>query len=118
MNLIRGTVKLNPTLVEKQNLTQTDVNVILDLHEERLELFEKFEFVPILPLSFVKTMVLDLEEIEFLLQSAWGFKADRDKHSWWYKVPHCICENKSIELYGRPRIINENCPIHSKGKFK
>ena len=111
MNLTRGRVSLNPQLVKQQGLSQQDVDGILDLHEERLELFEKFEFAPILPKSYVQEMVLELEDLEFIMQASWGFKQDRSKHTWWCEVPGCTCGYKLQEM-GQPRKIDENCPIH------
>jgi hypothetical protein len=110
MNLTRGTVSLNPQLVENQNLTQADVDGILDLHDERIELFEKFEFASILPKSFVQEMVLELEDLEYIMQASWGFKQNRNMHTWWNRVPGCTC-SKSQDFQPE-RKIDKNCPIH------
>ena len=113
MVLARGRIGLNSALVKQQGLSQEDVNVILDLHEERIELFEKFEFVDILPTHYIHQMVLELEEIEYLMQSAWGFKQDKDKHTWWNKVPNCTCEQNDT-YFQSPRKIEKSCKVHGK----
>jgi len=112
MRLIDDDIILNEYLVKQQNLTQKDVNLIFDLHRERKELFEKFQFAPILPKLYIRSMVLELEELEFLLQTAWKVKQDKNMHTWWNKVPHCSC-NTSQEFKPK-RNINEKCLIHGK----
>ena len=106
-------VELNPLLVKQQKLNQTDIDNILQLYDERVELFEKFVFADILPKSFVQEMILELEDLEYLMQAHWNFKQDSNYHTWWCQIPGCTC-NQLEQRDGQPKVFNETCKFHSK----
>jgi len=57
-----------------------------------------------------------IEEIEFLMQRAWGFEEDAAFHTWWYQAPHCTCPPiDNAERFGsKNKVIRQDCPLHGK----
>lgn len=109
---------LNPLLIEKQKLNEEDVAELECLHNAREVLFEEMEgldpeFEEDLPL--LKTYVVLLESLEFNMQRVWKFDQTRERHTWWYRAPHCTCpkmDNADPIMSARGRIINGTCPLH------
>lgn len=57
-----------------------------------------------------------LQNIEFALQEQWGFEKNLNYHTWWLKPKSCKCpklDNTDIAYFGRGKIINLDCPVHS-----
>jgi len=102
---------LNPHLIKKQKLTPTDVDGLKGLHILRLELFQEFKKAKNLSKEEIQELVLELEDLEFNMQWVWKFNENKDFHTWWHEVPNCSCESY-MNLFGRPRAINEKCLIH------
>lgn len=114
--------KINPMLVEKQGISNENVEKIESIYKKIAELFEKS-----IKLSEeyssknepfdkekAKEINLKVENFEFELQRLWGFKEDRGYHTWWLKNPICKCpkiDNMDIAYSGK-RVINCNCPLH------
>lgn len=89
----------------------SNLNKIKKLHVEKFKVFKKIEKTN--DKEKIKQFVKDIENLEFQLQSAWGFPLDRNYHTW-YNVPRCTCPKAdNRENYGTEfRIIDGNCPIH------
>jgi hypothetical protein len=102
---------LNERLVNKQGLDQERVDIIKALHVEKLTLFDKMRETD--DPTTLKELANSYEDIEFMMQEAWGFPKDRNYHRWW-EVPKCQCpvmDNR--DNYGtKYRITSGNCPIH------
>jgi len=108
------TETLSVSLVVKQKLPRENIIELKVLHIIRLNLFDMFEAETI-PARQRKIVPL-MEELEFRMQKAWKFEQDRNKHSWWFQVPHCTCpkiDNWEGCSFGR-RIINSSCPVHGE----
>lgn len=105
-------VRLNERLILQKNLSESEVEQILRLHEYRLTIRAKMRALPS-DNPKVKAYAKDLEQIEFLLQDAWKFERNINYHKFW-EAPHCTC----------PKMDNEDawpsgyyvkaldCPVH------
>jgi hypothetical protein len=102
---------LNTHLIKKQKLTSKDVEGLNQLHASRLELFQEFKKAKTLNEQEIQELVLELEDLEFNMQWVWKFNEDKNFHTWWHEVPNCSCESY-MNLFGRPRVINNKCIIH------
>ena len=110
---------INYALVEKQKLTDEQLDEVIELHT-RLH-FVKRKMEALDPSVFHNRIEIQdygklVEEFEFALQEAWGFNKDRNYHSHWYTLPHCSCpvlDNR--DNYGTEyRIIRTNCVVHGE----
>ena len=110
---------LNPRLIKQQGLTVEDVISLNALHKEREELFDKFETNNLKKLSReeIDELILELEDLEFIMQRVWKFDENRKRHTWWNKMPNCSC--RIVGNYGKEtkRIIDKGCPIHGKSEL-
>ncbi len=62
----------------------------------------------------LKSLSLDLQEIEFHLQELWGFPLNANYHRFW-DYPKCKCPKKdNQDAYPNYQIINLNCPLHGE----
>jgi len=110
---------MNPSLALQQKLSDENLEELKDLHVSKTELFEMMDLAdPENPPSddfFPKCAEL-LQEIEFLMQRAWGFTEDAAYHTWWYQAPHCTCPTlDNAERFGvEGKIIRHDCPLHGK----
>jgi hypothetical protein len=111
---------LNFYLINKQGLNVNDVAELEGLHKSLTMIFgvmkeldptdsdhvnQLHEFVPV------------IESIEFNMQRVWKFPLTRERHTWWFKVPHCKCPKlDNAEPSWPGRIINGDCPVHGKMK--
>ena len=109
---------LNPYLIDKQELTEAEVEYIKHLHGIREELFKNME--PLNPenpeeLEMLRHGAEELRDIEFALQRAWKFEENSEYHSWWFRIPHCTCPKlDNEEMVGvRGWWYSSICPIHS-----
>lgn len=109
---------LNWDLAEHKQVSTARRWRIVELHQERIEIWRKAGATPN-PRKLMK-LAEELEELEYQLQEAWGFEANSDYHTWWYRIPRCICprmDNSDPLFHGR-RIYTQGCPVHSpKGKY-
>ena len=105
---------LNPFLVKKQGLTQTDIDLVTCEHARKDVLFQIMEALdPEVDTEELHECVGILEEIEFAMQRAWKFEKDADRHSWWYRAPHCRCPRMDNSDPLMPnRITRQDCPLH------
>lgn len=97
---------LNQRLIHRQGLSDKEVHDLCRLHDKKDLIFEKFAATR--SKKVYKSLVAELEGIEFAMQKAWKFNQDRNYHTWWNKVPKCKCSSFSGE-----RQYNPACPIHS-----
>ena len=105
-------VELNLKLIQSNDLTKQQIENILNLHKERMELFcSQPEFDNRIKLDRFNDLV---EKNEFALQKEWGFKLDKNYHTWWFQVPNCSCSTRiNSATFGKPeRFVNDCCPIH------
>lgn len=64
-----------------------------------------------------KELLTPIEQMEYLLQDAWGFPRDKNYHKFWY-IFGCLCpildneERYPTGVY----IINGECPLHGVNK--
>ncbi len=114
MNLSAYGTTLNKHLVKKQNLSQEDVDVILSLHKDKFFLFKQFNDIPTLSETEVHELILEIEDLEFFMQEAWGFEQNRDYHTHWMDVPFCSCSN-IYQPFGQPKIYDSECIVHKEG---
>lgn len=105
-------VRLNERLILQQNLSESEVEQILRLHEYKLAIRAKMKALPS-DSPKIKDYAADLEQIEFLLQDAWKFKRDANFHRFW-EVPHCSCPKMDNEdAYPSGYYVRSmTCPIH------
>ena len=57
-----------------------------------------------------------LEAVEYNMQRVWKWPQDKNRHTWWCRIPHCKCpdmDNKDF-LGTELRYFNSDCPIHGK----
>lgn len=109
---------LNRRLVEKQKLTEKDVEILKDLHVQKNSLFEKMERLS--DPSELKKCVELLESIEFAMQKAWKFTQDAAFHTWWCQAPKCACPKlDNRDRYGTgERIFSSDCVLHGQPAVK
>jgi hypothetical protein len=81
-------IRLNKNLVQKQNLSQVEVDYIKNLHIKSYEICKEIKKTD--DTSKLKQLASEWEENQFLLQIAWGFNPDRNYHKFW-ELPKCDC---------------------------
>lgn len=105
---------LNDHMIKTQNLTEYQIDNIIDLHKQRIDLFNHMRKLnPCYDIDELKACVKILQILEYNLQDAWGFERDKNKHSWWFRAPWCECpkiDNADPLMWGP--IIIESCPLH------
>lgn len=104
---------LNPTLVKKNNITDSELETLKKLHCEKAHFFEQMEATN--DSKQLKLFAAYVTAIEFQLQKTWHFIQDEKMHEW-YKVPKCRCPKiDNMEARGTKfQIISGDCPIHGK----
>ncbi len=110
---------LNANLIERQGLTDEEVAYVEDIHQERENVFALMEACdPWIEAgrAMLSGYASEVERIEFRLQSAWKFDQNKLWHSWWFRVPHCLCPkmDNSENVGCDRRIYVSNCPIHGQ----
>ena len=111
------TTRLNPNLVKKQGLSQTQVYVIEQKHQELDQLIDMINGLEWNEEN--KQQILQLtksvELYEFQLQKLWGFEQSADFHSHWIRIKHCSCrtiDNMERLGTGAGYFRYGNCKIH------
>lgn len=108
---------LNRKLIEKQGLTQEQVDAIKALHVQKHDVFKQMtdEFEHACDQDVMRGYAKRVEDLEFALQEQWGFTQDKNFHEW-YNVPGCACPKMdNAENKGTPyRIITDGCMIHGR----
>jgi len=105
-------IVINSRLLDSKN-AWGNIENIKTLHLEKLKVFEKMEKTN--NKKELKKYAEKIEQIEFSLQTEWGFPLNKNFHTW-YNVPKCTCpkmdneDNRGTDY----RIISEDCPVHGK----
>lgn len=108
--------KLNARMVERQNLSPEDIEVVKALHLKRIALHEVMETADE---SLLKELDEKCTKLEFEIQKAWGFKKDAKRHRFWER-PRCSCpsmdnnDNYPTGIYS----IDQGCLLHGSVKPK
>lgn len=105
---------LNEKLVESQHLSEERVEILKALHIEMYELKEKIDKTD--DKNELRELVISVENLEFMMQDAWGFEKNRNYHTHWFDCPKCTCPRMdNYDNVGTPfRVINEKCLLHGK----
>ena len=110
-------VRLNERLILQQNLSESEVEQILRLHEYKLTVRATMRALPS-DNPKIKAYAADLEQIEFLLQDAWKFERNINYHKFW-EAPHCTCpkmDNDDAWPSGY-YVRNLSCPVHGEDDY-
>lgn len=112
-----GRIWLSLYLIEKQNLTQEQVDIIKNLHIKKYKLYKQCEDI-----EYAKKNSLKLDKkitkVEFDLQKAWSFPQDINYHKFW-NIPNCKCpkiDNEDVYpsgYYAR----SGNCVLHGLREY-
>lgn len=114
LNVIYGgelVFRLNKHLVERQGLTEEDVEKIKSLHVERLSIEDQLASAS--RLEDIKTIYSWWVQNQRRLQAVWGFPVNDNFHPS-HRLPHCICAKlDGDERLGTPyKVVTCGCPIH------
>lgn len=103
----------NEVLIDRQNLSEDEVNDINCLHMLRDTLtILMYKSVNKDNWKFYNTL---LDNVEEQLQNNWKFPVDSNYYRFWDR-PHCTCpkmDNDDAYPYGR-YIVSGDCPIHGE----
>jgi len=110
---------LNPRLISQQHLTEAEIEIVTELHQELDRAFDQMEKVDIEDIGgrkHLRNLAIIVQEIEFRLQESWGFERNENCHSWWFQVPHCKCPTlDNWDHWGTPYAVRRlDCPIHGE----
>ena len=114
---------LNKNLIKIQKLNNSQISVIVDLHFSKEQILEEMELNSKLQHNYnpskLKELANQITEIEFMLQTAWGFPQDKALHRFW-ELPGCCCQRLDNEdLYpSKYYWKSKGCPIHGKKLYK
>lgn len=109
-------IKLNNRLLDVQDKWEV-VEPIKDLHLKKLQILYQMEHTN--DSSKLIEYADIITQIEFDLQSLWGFPQDAKWHKFW-KLPKCTCpkmDNDDRYPTGY-YVINASCPIHNPNLSK
>ena len=103
---------LNPSLARQQERSDYDLNEIKKIHRKRLNIFKDIEKTN--DISELRVLAKRVDDIDFELQDYWGFKRDKDYHTWWFQMPKCSCSiDENWGLVGSSeRSIDDLCVFH------
>lgn len=112
-------VALNKSLVERQELSEDDIEELQHLHSTREDLFRlagNLDLTKETDVATIRVYATLLEALEYDMQRVWKFDQNPHYHSWWYKMPHCKCPTMdNDDLMGSEyRICNTDCKIHTE----
>lgn len=108
-------LRLNARLVMQKGLTQEQLEIIKQLHVERLTIEECMESAA--SNTHLKYLFEEWTQNQFALQRVWGFPEDINFHPS-HRLPGCTCGAMmdNDERLGTPyRVITQGCPIHDVG---
>ena len=106
----KGLSRLNPYLIEKQNLTGEDIELIKSLHIEKDGLELEIEAAEINDSNREHYLLL-FEDLQYRLQDAWKFGRNRNYHKF-FEIPKCRCgKYDNLDMLGTEyRYYSEGCP--------
>lgn len=117
--------QLNWELAQEKKLSWPQMQEIIQLHLNRVDIFKRMKRTK--SIKKLVQLAAEVEQLENKLQEAWGFNVDRVYHTWWRKIPGCICNSvaieeafilKDIKDQFPTRFFHKNCPIHSTEEYK
>ena len=103
-------LKLNSRLIEKQGLTQAEVDIIKELHVRRNEIEENLQTCR---LEERRVLLECWTDNQYKLQSAWRFPEDAKFHRFW-DIDGCDCpkmDNDDAYPTGY-YVVSQACRIH------
>lgn len=108
-------LKLNPRLIEKQNLSEVQCQAIIELHRKKYGKIQQMKAMHPSDTEELRKIVGEITELEFKLQDAWGFDRNQLMHRFW-ELPHCTCPKLDNEdSYGTEYyIVVKSCPLHGE----
>ena len=108
---------INKKLAKDRNIPKEDIKTIENIHTEIDNIFKTVEFLD--PnnkndLIIIKKYCKLLYFYEFKLQKLWKFDIDENKHSLWFRMPHCTCpKSDNYDMLSTYRWISKNCLLHN-----
>ena len=111
---------LNEKLLISQKVSKEQEEQIIDLHHKIDSMFTLADDLireDLLNPDMAQLISEAVEEYEFKLQKNWNFEQDRTKHTYWNKIPGCLCpelDNKGT-FGSRNKWINQICPFQGIG---
>lgn len=101
---------LNKSLLDKQN-AWGNLTEIIEAHELKLCIYHLIHETK--DKVLLKSLAKDLTEVEFELQTLWGFEKNANFHRFW-ETPKCLCPKlDNSDMYpNQYYIINNSCPLH------
>lgn len=105
--------KLNADLVKSKKLNDSQVQVLKDLHVERLSIEEQMSATE--DSKTLKELFSFWTQNQRELQAAWRFEPNNSFHRFW-EVPKCSCPSiDNLERLGTSfKIVNNSCLVHGK----
>jgi len=104
---------LNWSAAQHNELTDDEMQLIIECHERRVVIFEQLAVENDPPRQ--RQYAAEIEDLEFEMQGHWHFEPNRNKHTWWIKSPGCKCppmDNAGGKGIAR-RYIAIECPLHA-----
>ena len=113
------TTRLNSRLIKQQRLTQAEVDLIEQKHEELDKLIDMINGLEWNEDNKQRILQLtkSVELYEFELQKLWKFEQNEKFHNHWLRNKHCCCprmDNRDIAYYGGGKILRSDCKIHGE----
>ena len=107
-----GNHLLNKKLVQDQNLSKEQITRILRIYNIIDKLYEKAKKVSS-EKEKLKNISIRIENLEYTLQSLWGFPPSEKYHKYNLNIPGCTCPvMDNAESYGYRKIYNCECNVH------
>lgn len=104
---------INPGLVRSKNISDEQLEVIKELHVQRLSIEEVMKNTDPTNKNQLRSLFKDWTHTQNELQKAWGSEPNAQLHPFW-QVPHCICPNHKQGKYQEESIVHHHpeCPVH------
>ena len=112
-------INLNEDLMNKKGIdTPEKIKVLKDSYKAMWKIFEQTENSN--DNNFLCTVAELVQNAEFNIQTAWGFKQDLKQCKYLFEVPKCICpKTDNIDRIGTEyRVYDMKCPIHGSSAQK
>lgn len=107
-------VVLNKSLMDSQNCWE-NLEAIKEAHWLKLIIYELMEETN--NKKSLKSLGLDLREIEYHLQSLWKFPLNGNYHRFW-ECPKCKCPiMDNNDWYPYRSVVSPSCPIHGESWY-
>ena len=106
---------LNQNLIDRQGITQHDVDAIEQLHAMKDRMYANLEKMPEADVRNHRDQVNQvIHDIEMLMQKYWNFNQDEKYHTHWYRNNVCTCPKAdNDDAIGTSfRFYNSSCPLH------